>query len=134
MLTYGRSLAATKYATSVASMRKTNQQLGQELAPFDVYLTPTLTQPPRPVGYWSMEDGNRERYLARWSDAAFMFAFNISGLPAMSVPSTKMANGAPIGVQFVGRYGDEATILNLASEVEQARPWLQAKPPVWAGN
>jgi amidase len=133
MLQYGRSLSAAKYSASAAGMRKANQQLGQELASFDVFLTPVLTQPPRPVGYWTMEDGDRERYLARWSDAAFMFAFNISGLPAISLPSTKFANGTPIGVQFVGRYGDEATILNLAGQMEKARPWSALKPPIHAG-
>jgi amidase len=134
MLNHGRSLSAMKYSTSAAGMRKANQQIALELDQFDVFLTPTLTQLPRPVGYWTMEDGNRERYLARWSDAAFMFAFNISGLPAISLPSTKMADGVPIGVQFVGRYGDEATILQLARQVEQTRPWARTKPPVWASH
>ncbi|WP_051329321.1 amidase [Geminicoccus roseus] len=133
MLRHGRGMAATRYAAALAGIRKASQLLGRELHAFDVFLTPTLTQPPRPVGYWSMEDGDRERYLARWSDAAFMFAFNISGLPAMSLPSTRLANGVPIGVQLVGRLGDEATLLNLAGQIEQARPWAEMRPPIRAG-
>jgi amidase len=79
-----------------------------------------------------MEDGDRERYLARWSDAAFMFTFNMSGLPAMSVPAAMSRNNAPIGLQLVGRYGDEAAILGLARQMEDAAPWIQRRPAVCA--
>ncbi|MDQ0391015.1 amidase [Labrys monachus] len=81
MLRHAATLSATHYSASIAAIRKAGQQIALELAPFDVFVTPTLTQTPRPPGYWSMEDGDRERYLARWSDAAFMFTFNISGCP-----------------------------------------------------
>ncbi len=77
----GKSQSATAYAASLAAMRKANQQIQRELLPYDVFLTPTLTQPPRPVGYWDMNEPDFDRYNAKWSDAAFMFAFNISGLP-----------------------------------------------------
>lgn len=134
MLQYAATLSATQYSASFAAVRKAGQQIATELAPFDVFVTPTLTQPPRPPGYWSMEDGNRERYLYRWSDAAFMFSFNISGLPAMSVPLAMSSQNAPIGIQFVGRYGDEASLLGLARQVEQAAPWIDRKPAICAGR
>lgn len=132
MLEYAKTLSATQYSASIGAVRKAAQRIATELAPFDVFITPTLTQPPRPVGYWSMEDGNRERYLARWSDAAFMFAFNISGLPAMSVPLGMADGNKPVGIQFVGRHGDEATILQLAAQAEEAAPWIGRKPVVCA--
>ena len=53
---------------------------------------------------------------------------------AISLPSTKFANDTPLGIQLVGRMGDEGTILNLAGQLEQARPWIQLKPPVYAGS
>ena len=133
MLQYGKSLSATQYSASFAAIRKAGQAIAMELAPYDVFITPTLTQPPRPPGYWSMEDGNRERYLHRWSDAAYMFSFNISGLPAMTVPGAMSRDDAPIGIQLVGRYGDEATLLGLARQMEDAAPWIQLRPPVCAG-
>jgi amidase len=132
MLQHGRSISGMQYARSAVSMRKANQQLGQELAPFDVFLTPTLTQPPRPVGYWSMEEPDLRRYLARWSDAGYMFAFNLSGLPAMSVPAAISAENKPIGVQMVGRHGDEALLLRLARQMEQALRWDDRRPPLCA--
>jgi amidase len=132
MLQYAKTLSATQYSASIAAVRKAGQSISTELSTYDVFVTPTLTQLPRPVGYWSMEDGNRERYLARWSDAAFMFAHNISGLPAMSVPLGMASDNRPIGIQLVGRRGDEATLLRLAAEAEEADPWIQRRPQICA--
>ena len=105
-----------------------------ELARFDVFLTPTLTQPPRPVGYWDLNEPDYEKYISTWTDAAFLFPFNLSGLPAVSVPATWTKDDIPIGVQLVGRYGDEATILRLSAQLEQARPWIQRRPSICAGG
>ena len=132
LLQRGRAMSATQHGASLATMRKLNQQIHGELHPYDVFVTPTLTQPPRPVGYWDMNEPDVDAYNAKWTDAAFMFAFNLSGLPAMSVPATWTSQQVPIGVQLVGRYGDEATILRLAAEVEAARPWIGRRPAVSA--
>lgn len=129
----GRSLSGLDHAAAVGAMRKADARIQAELRPFDAYLTPTLTQPPRPVGYWDMTEPDVDRYNATWTDAAFMFAFNVSGLPAMSLPGAHTDRGVPIGVQLVGRYGDEATILRLAAQVEEARPWIGRRPAVCAG-
>jgi amidase len=128
----GRSLSARDYAVSVAAIRKANQQIQTELEPYDVFLTPTLTQLPRPVGYWDMNEPDFDKYIGKWTDAAFLFAFNLSGLPAMSVPAAWTKEDIPIGVQLVGRYGDEATILQLAAQLEQVRPWIQRRPSICA--
>ena len=131
----GRNLIQTghEYAASVAAVRKANQRVQAELAPFDVFLTPTLTQPPRPVGYWDLNEPDYDKYIATWTDAAFLFPFNLSGLPAVSVPATWTKDDIPIGVQLVGRYGDEATILRLSAQLEQARPWTQRHPSICPG-
>jgi amidase len=129
----GRALSARDYAASVAAVRKANQRVQAELAQYDVFLTPTLTQLPRPVGYWNMNEPDFDKYIAKWTDAAFLFPFNLSGLPAMSVPAAWTKDDIPIGVQLVGRYGDEATILRLSAQLEQARPWIQRRPSFCAG-
>jgi amidase len=77
-----------------------------------------------------MEEADVAAYLERWADAGFMFAFNLSGLPAMSVPGGLVSGNIPIGLQLIGRHGDEATILRVARQLEQQLDWASRKPPV----
>ena len=125
----GRSLSAIDHATDVTALRVLSRHIAADLLPYDVFLTPTLTQKPRPLGYWDMNEPDLNRYNAKWTDAVFMFPFNISGQPAMSLPLHWSADGLPIGVQLVGRTGDEATLLALAAVLEQAMPWRDRRPP-----
>lgn len=81
------------------------------MSPYDLFVTPTLTQLPRQIGYYDMSLEDIDTYNARWADSIFMFPFNFSGQPAISLPLGWSFDGIPIGVQLVGRYGDEATVL-----------------------
>lgn len=128
----GRARSATDYADDIQALRVFSREIATDLLPYDVYLTPTLTQKPRPLGYWNMSEPDLLAYNAKWTDAVFMFPFNVSSLPAISLPLHWSADGLPIGVQAVGRYGDEATLLALASVLEEAMPWRHRKPPVCA--
>jgi amidase/6-aminohexanoate-cyclic-dimer hydrolase len=58
--------------------------------------------------------------------------FNMSGQPAMSVPLAWNAAGLPLGMMFAARFGDEATLLRLAAQLEQERPWRARLPPICA--
>lgn len=58
---------------------------------------------------------------------------NLTGTPAMSVPLYWTPNGFPMGVQLVGRFGKEDQLLQLANQLEQARPWMQ-RLPAWVAS
>lgn len=128
----GQQTSGVRHISDVEAVRKFGCAIASDLAAYDIYLTPTLIQLPRPVGYYDMSMTDLDAYNALWADAYFMFPFNISGQPAMSLPLGMSAGGIPIGVQAVGRYGDEATVLALAAVLEREMPWHQRRPPVCA--
>ncbi len=130
----GRSLSALDYSRAVAALRKASHEIARDIAGYDVFLTPTLTQLPRPLGYWSMEEPDLDAYLDRWSDAGYMFCFNASGLPGMSVPVVLTDKKVPVGVQLVGRHGDEATLLQLGQQMQDEIRWQERRPEMMAGG
>ena len=69
-----------------------------------------------------------DAYNALWSDSVFGYPFNVSGQPAMSLPLGMTSSGVPIGIQIVGRQGDEATLLALATVLEQEMAWKDRRP------
>jgi amidase len=56
---------------------------------------------------------------------------NVTGQPGISLPLAWAANGTPIGIHFAGRFGDEATLLRLAGQLEKAQPWADKHPKIW---
>jgi amidase len=97
---------------------------------FDLWLTPTLAEPPVPLGTFDPPPDAPLRSLERdGAFSPFTWIANVTGQPAMSVPMAWNGDGLPIGVHFVGRVGREDTLLRLAAQVEDARPWISKLPP-----
>lgn len=102
---------------------------------FDLVLSPTLPIPPPKLGSFepSADDPMQAVRMTR-AFVALTFAYNITGQPAMSVPLFWNTDNIPIGVQFAARFGDEATLFQLAGQLEQARPWTNHRPPIHVSN
>ena len=131
---HGRSLSAFDLQTALANFNLISRQTGKMFERFDVLLTPTISQPPLKI---STLDQNAVGVDAReWSRQVFDWIpftplFNTTGQPAISLPLHWSPNELPIGMQFAGKLNDEATLINLAAQLEEAVPWRNKKPPVW---
>jgi amidase len=100
-------------------------------AQYDVLLTPTVAQPPVPLGYFT-ETGDPEAEFERMKQwTPFTAIFNMTGQPAVNVPLHWSPDGLPIGVMLVGRPADEGTLISLSAQLEEARPWRHRTPAMW---
>jgi len=128
----GRQISAPQYLIAQALLQQSSRQFAALFESYDLFLTPTLGQPPLRIGtidFMSPATTLLDEKMTNF--AAGCPVYNITGQPAISLPLYWNREGLPIGVMFGGRYGDEATLLQLAGQLEQAQPWIGRKPPVW---
>jgi amidase len=150
----GRQCRAPEFSKSLNLIQHAARQIGEFFEKYDVMLTPTLAIPPVVTGALQPKGSqlmamkllgrlNAGKLISMFSgidvlaEHVFEFMpytplFNVTGHPAMSVPLHWNDGGLPIGMQFVGRYGDEGTLFRLASQLEKARPWSERIPPICA--
>ena len=157
MHSIGKQLKALDFVKAKRRLRYFGRIMDQMLSKYDMVLTPTLGEPPVPVG--SQQPGNKDRFSMKLISSfvgklilnsrkltysileelihnmmkgqmPYTFIANITGQPAMSVPLYWSNDGLPCGVQFIGRYGDEAKLLRLAGQLEKAQPWSAKKPDI----
>jgi len=127
----GRQQSASAYLLSLSFLQRVARDIARFFLNYDVWLTPTLSEPPLPLGSFDSPPENPLQGLRRAEQfVPFTPICNATGQPAMSVPLYWNAEGLPIGVHFIGRFGDEATLFRLAAQLESARPWAGRKPPI----
>lgn len=147
----GRHIKASEFSKAIRLIKGSARPIGRFFENHDVFLTPTLATPPIRTG--ALQPSRTEtaalKSLGRinagglinalagieaLAEKAFQFipytpVFNATGQPAMSVPLHWNDAGLPIGMHFIGRYGDEATLFRLAGQIERAVPWFDRRPP-----
>lgn len=144
----GLALSAADYEQARTTIGRISRIMGEFCGKRDVVMTPTMAYPPVQIGELGLTPAERaglavlragapkfvlRRVLAELAGRMFektanTMLFNMTGQPAMSVPLWWNGEGLPIGVQFAGHFGDEGTLLRLASQLEQARPWAHRRP------
>lgn len=152
LMQLGRSLSAVDLHQSRDTCHRLSRTLGTFFGTYDLLLTPTTAHPPVKLGTLALKPWERAglKFIgavpgrlalkaglaALGSDALDKTPntqlFNMSGFPAMSVPLSHAPNGLPVGVQLGAGWGQEATLIRIASQLEEARPWKDRKPPVYA--
>lgn len=98
------------------------------LGEYDLILSPVTAAPAPLLGAMSLDQPYEDFVKVAMTASPFTAMFNMSGHPAMSVPLHWNAAGMPIGAQFAGPFGGEATLLALAAQLEQAAPWKDRRP------
>jgi amidase len=130
----GRGISAVEYIRAVETLHAwARRVVGWWSEGFDLLLTPTLPEPPPPLGEFDAKPGDPLRGFARGGGfVTFTLPFNVTGQPAVSLPLHWSASGLPVGVQLAAAYGREDVLIRIAAQLEQARPWKDRRPAVHA--
>ena len=130
----GRACSASQYLATIEFLQGyTRRMAGWWAGGFDLLLTPTLPEPPPPLGTFTPARDNPVIAGMRASQyASFTSPFNLTGQPAVSLPLHWTADGLPVGVQLVAAYGREDLLVRVASQLEVAKPWGVRRPPISA--
>ena len=128
----GGGITGAEFAFSVENVRRAGVAIASEMDRFDLILGPTMPHAQRPHGTFDTARTDTYSELVLRS-AEYTLPASISGQPAISLPLHWTPDGLPVGVQFTARIFDEPLRLKLAAQLEEARPWRDRVPPVWAG-
>ncbi len=131
---HGKSLTAMQMHDALANINTVSRQSGALFEKNDLFLTPTIAQPPLVLGTLNQNEvgvSAREWTRRVFDWVPFTPLFNSTGQPAISLPLHWSPDGLPIGIQFAARLNDEATLIRLAAQLEEATPWRDKQPPVF---
>lgn len=128
---YGRRLTAVDLLRALRLCNTLTRSVSVFFRSYDVLVTPTAATAPPLLGFLNQNDPSlapRDWLNKLFALIPFPPLFNMTGQPAISLPLGQSSEGLPIGVQLVARYGDEATLLRLAAQLEEALPWKNRHP------
>ena len=138
LVEHGRGLLLSHAAGVHEAVRKLRAEVGESLKDYDLALSPVMPTPALPHGgvYCTTNDSfSAEEWMD--ADAAlyqYLGVFNVTGQPSVSLPLAQSREGLPIGVQLVGRFGDESTLVKVSRDLEEAMPWADRCPPIHAAS
>ena len=120
----GRKVSASEYLRAKHGMNTASRIAAKFHDTYDMWLSATLGAPPVKLGTFDMDERDPQKSFAPLIDyVPFTAMQNVTGEPAINLPLYWNKEGLPVGVQFVGRFGDELGLLRLAAQLEAAAPW-----------
>jgi len=133
-LEVARGVSGARYLARLGALHRLTRRLAGFWERWDVLLLPVLAEPPALLGRFAMTNPDFVDYRVGPNGIAGYSPFtplaNVTGQPAIAVPAGFSTGGLPIGVQLVGRFGEDAALLALAAELEVAAPWAGRRPPL----
>ncbi|WP_101524003.1 amidase [Nocardioides houyundeii] len=127
----GHAVTAPEFGLAIGQLRRLAAQALTALAPYDLVLTPTLASPPLPVGALRDDADPAADFAAQKAFTPWTSAWNVTGMPAVSLPLHWTPTGLPVGVMLAARPAEEALLLAVSAQVEAAVPWAHRRPPGW---
>jgi amidase len=127
----GRAVSGPEFGLAIGELRRFAAAALDALAPYDVVLTPTLASPPLPVGAIRNDADPAADFEAQKAFTPWTSAWNVTGMPAISLPVHWTPAGLPVGVMLASRPADEELLLSVSAQVEAAHPWRDRHPPGW---
>jgi amidase len=127
----GRAVSGPEFGLAIGAMRRYAAGTLTALAAYDAVLTPTLATPPLPVGAMRDDADPEADFEAQKAFTPWTSAWNVTGMPAVSLPLHWTPDGLPVGVMLAARPAEEELLLSLSAQVEAAAPWSDRRPPGW---
>ncbi len=130
---YAKTLTLRDFIEASAVINTVSRNTGRFFTDYDVLITPTLSRLPQDIGYYSQKRNMsfREFFVLCDDSMAYLPLFNMSRLPAISLPLGMSQSNLPIGVQFGAKLGAESTLIRLAAQLEKIMPWHDRTPAVF---
>jgi amidase len=127
----GMAVSGPEFGLAIGELRRVAARTLTALAPYDAVLTPTLASPPLLVGAIRDDADPAGDFEAQKRFTPYTSMWNVTGSPAISLPTHWTAEDLPVGVMLAARPGEEATLLSLAAQVESAHGGFRRTPPGW---
>ena len=128
----GKQVTAVQYQMAIAQMQGMSRAVAHFMERYDAWMTPTLGAPPLKIGTIDIHERDPVKAFEPIIDyVPFTAIENATGQPAISLPLHWTEDGLPVGIMFAGRFGDEAGLIRLAAQLEEARPWKDKHPKIW---
>ena len=126
MVKRGETMGAAAYVDARNCLIAAEQQLQDFYQQYDVIIQPVLSKVPAKLGWLDMDSEDLKKYGGRFTAYSGIPALaNGTGEPSMSVPMHVAESNLPVGALFTAAWGDDATLLQLAAQLENAAPWQQ---------
>ena len=131
----GRAFTMTEFREGQYARTRLFRAIQDLLSRYDMLVTPTLTRTALPIDFDAAHDqveiDGRRWGITRQGWTAYVYPFNLTGHPALTIPSGFAADGLPTAVQIIGRWGADTDVLRIGAVLEALRPWAAKHPAAW---